>query len=215
MRRIFWRTIALVASLTTSALAADQKDHDDCNQTVDQDRRISGCTRVIEDRHETPENRALAYLGRGDTNFFKKDLDSAISDYTAVISLFPKAARAYNNRGASWAQKGDLGHAIADLNESLRLDPRAEYAFTQRGYVNLRLGHIDDAIADFDAALKAAVKDSDAEALYGRGIAKLRKGDAESGKADVVAAKTLRANVVDIGRKYYHVTPEGTPAPKN
>jgi hypothetical protein len=33
-------------------------------------------------------------------------------------------------------------------------------------------------------------------ALYGRGVARLKKGDAQSGSADIAAAKAINANVV-------------------
>ena len=44
-----------------------------------------------------------------------------------------------------------------------------------RGFVYLKLDQIDNAIKDYDAALKLDAKL--AGSLYGRGLAKLRKGD--------------------------------------
>jgi tetratricopeptide (TPR) repeat protein len=68
---------------------------------------------------------------------------------------------------------------------------------TTRGFVHLKLAQHDLAIADFDAALRLEPRQVDS--LYLRGLAKLRKGDSEGGRADAAAAKTIRSNVV---RKY-------------
>jgi hypothetical protein len=50
------------------------------------------------------------------------------------------------------------------------------------------------AIADYDSALRLDPKL--ASALYGRGLAKLKKGDTSEGATDLAAAKELEANVV-------------------
>lgn len=49
-----------------------------------------------------------------------------------------------------------------------------------------------EAIAQYDVALKLNPKL--AGALYGRGVAKQRKGDAAGGSADLAAAKAIQAN---------------------
>jgi hypothetical protein len=58
------------------------------------------------------------------------------------------------------------------------------------------MGQLDDAIKDYDAALKADPKI--AESLYGRGIAKVRKGDAAGGNGDIAAAKALNPGIADM-----------------
>jgi tetratricopeptide (TPR) repeat protein len=59
--------------------------------------------------------------------------------------------------------------------------------------VLLRAGKYDDAIADYNAALEIDPKR--AASLYGRGSAKLRKGDYEAGNADIAAARVMRPNI--------------------
>ena len=53
----------------------------------------------------------------------------------------------------------------------------------------------DDAIADYNARLIASP--DAAMSLYGRGIAKLLKGDATGGNADLTAARLLRPTIAD------------------
>ena len=94
---------------------------------------------------------------------------------------------------------GQLDQALTDCNESLRLrsDP---YTLDSRGLVHLKLGHYDAAIADYDAVLKSIPDFPDS--LYGRGMAKRKKGDAAGADADLSRAKALRAEIVDEFSRY-------------
>ena len=62
-----------------------------------------------------------------------------------------------------------------------------------RGLILLRMGRLDEAIGQFDGALKAQPKA--AWALYGRGVAKLKKGAKADGEADMAAAVAMRPGV--------------------
>jgi hypothetical protein len=55
------------------------------------------------------------------------------------------------------------------------------------------LGQWQLAVADFDSALQLDSKLP--SALYGRGFAKLKKGDLAGGNADIASAKTAEPNV--------------------
>jgi hypothetical protein len=52
---------------------------------------------------------------------------------------------------------------------------------------------VDQSILDYDAALKLNPKF--AGALYGRGLAKQKKGDRTGAEADFAAAKTIRPDI--------------------
>ena len=56
------------------------------------------------------------------------------------------------------------------------------------------------AIADFDAALEL-VPDN-ASSLYGRGLARLKKGDTAGGNADIKAAQAIKADIADQLARY-------------
>jgi tetratricopeptide (TPR) repeat protein len=73
-------------------------------------------------------------------------------------------------------------------------------ALTDRGIIHLRLGRQDDAIADFDAVLKIDPKL--AASLYGRGLAKLRKGDEPGAKIDLAAAKAIQGNIPEFHARF-------------
>src|SRR5262249_28756696 len=69
-----------------------------------------------------------------------------------------------------------------------------------RGYVNFKLGQFDSAIADYDAALR--IDPRRAASLYGRGLAKQKKGDVGGGNADIAAATAIRGDVADQFARY-------------
>ncbi|HLH92525.1 MAG TPA: tetratricopeptide repeat protein [Xanthobacteraceae bacterium] len=143
----------------------------------------------------------LAYNNRGNAWRDKGNRDRAIADYSEAIRLDPKYAAAYNNR--CWARAttgGDLQQALADCTEAVRLRPDDASAIDSRGFVYLRLDRLDDAIASYDAALK--IDPRMAESMYGRGVAKLRKGDTVGGNADIAAAKAAKTTIADEFAKW-------------
>lgn len=97
-----------------------------------------------------------------------------------------------------------LETALADCDEALRLLPTATPIQDSRAFVLLRLGRYDEAIAQYDAALKD--RPASGSSLYGRGLAKLRKGMAAEGQADLAAARAADSRV-DETFKEYGVTP--------
>jgi tetratricopeptide (TPR) repeat protein len=94
---------------------------------------------------------------------------------------------------------GQLDQALSDCNESLRLrtDP---YTLDSRGLVYLKLGQYDAAIADYDAVLKSVPDFPDS--LYGRGMAKRKKGDGAGSDMDLTRAKALRADIAAEFARY-------------
>ena len=66
-------------------------------------------------------------------------------------------------------------------------------AYDSRGLVNLKLGLYKKAISDYGIALMYNSKR--ASALYGRGIAKQRIGNAAGAKADIDAAKAIQPTI--------------------
>ena len=94
--------------------------------------------------------------------------------------------------------RGRLQEALADCKAALRIDPAdetgvGESAFANRGVIGLKLGEYDAAISDFDAALK---NDRHlGRALYGRGVARKKRGDAKGGDADLAAAIAVNPDI--------------------
>ncbi len=68
-----------------------------------------------------------------------------------------------------------------------------------RGFANLKLGQLDKAMADYSDALDINPKLP--TSLYGRGIARLRKGD-RRGSTDIAAAKAIDADIATEFARY-------------
>ena len=73
-------------------------------------------------------------------------------------------------------------------------------AYDSLGLIHLKMDQFGTAIDDFSSALRFDPKL--ASALYGRGLAKLRNGDVAGSKADISAAKTIRAEIGDDFTRY-------------
>jgi tetratricopeptide (TPR) repeat protein len=88
---------------------------------------------------------------------------------------------------------------LEDCEASLRLKAGDAFTLDSRGLCYLKLRELDLAIDDFTAALTANPKI--ANALYGRGLAKRKKGDESGAESDLVAARAVYA---DIAKEFWH-----------
>src|SRR5664279_3319864 len=88
-----------------------------------------------------------------------------------------KRPLALNSRCWARALLGvELDKALDDCNDAIDAEPKNFAYLDSRGWVHLRLGRNREAIADFDHAL--ALRPALPGALYGRGLAETRVGDA-------------------------------------
>jgi len=195
-------TIAAFAAWGAPAAAQTDQDARWCRgeDGASLEQTLAGCTAVIERRTDTPQQIALAYSLRGGAVYYKGDPVAAIADYDQAIRLDPGFARAFNNRCWARAVVSRLPEAVADCDESLRLKPDVANTLENRGFAWLKMGQYDRAIADYEAGLLLNPVNR-ADYLYGRGLAKLKKGDA-SGAADVAAAKTLHEKIAEEFASY-------------
>src|SRR5262249_38482920 len=108
--------VVLVGILMSAApaLSATQQDIDNCNQGTDLDRRVEGCTRLIEDRNEDRDNRVVGFNNRALVYLERGDLRRAIRDLTSALRLDSTSAETLLNRGMVYARRGDFVRAIAD-----------------------------------------------------------------------------------------------------
>jgi tetratricopeptide (TPR) repeat protein len=144
------------------------------------------------------------YTDRGELYLERGDYDLAIADFDRVIKLAPNYAMGWTDRCRALVLAGRrLEQAFDDCNEALKIDPKfvndmvkagSVSAIGDRALVRLKLGQFAAAIDDFDKALELTPKS--AEALYGRGVAKQKKGDAAGGQADIGAAKAIQSGIV-------------------
>ena len=88
--------LALVFALSATGAWADR--YSDCNQNKDRDRRIRGCTQIIErGEKETRKSRGIAYINRGVVYARKGDKVQAIANYRMALEINPSHQNAKNN----------------------------------------------------------------------------------------------------------------------
>jgi lipoprotein NlpI len=192
--------LLLLLVWSMASLAASRRDFDDC-QASEPVARIAACTRIVDDRGENPRNRLVAYFNRGRAWRDKGELDRAIADFTAAITLDPKLAQLYNSRGVTWGTKGNLDRAIADFTEAIKLDSQYAEGYFNRAAAADRKREFDRAIADYTEAARLDPNSSYA-AICGRGLARIGKGEFDRAIADFNEAVRLdaRSSIAYFGR---------------
>ena len=148
------------------------------------------------DNTDLPVEIGLAYAQGG-------AFETAIQQFDGWVSAHPKAAdlaqvlsmRCWTR--AVWGR--DLEKALTDCDAALRGE-RVSAVMENRGLVLLRLGRVDEAIKQYDAAIRAQPKA--AWALYGRGLAELKKGEKAEGDADIRAATAIAPNLPQEAKRY-------------
>jgi tetratricopeptide (TPR) repeat protein len=125
----------------------------------------------------------------------------AIAQYDLWIQNHPDDSKRVLALGArcraSAIQNEDLAGGLADCNRALSIgdkkNPNYGHLFANRGLLELRQANYEKAIADFDAALKTMPKN--AFALYGRGVAKMRKNKTAEGETDIAEAVKIAPSI--------------------
>ena len=139
-----------------------------------------------------------------DIHLRKGEYDRAIADASAAIRLDPKndvSAVAFNIRGDAYRYKRDYDRTIADYSQAILLVPYTVAFLRNRANTLFLAGKYDMAIADYEALMRLSPRAA-ADALYGRGMAKLKKGDVVDGNADIAAAKQMNINIAQEFAKF-------------
>jgi tetratricopeptide (TPR) repeat protein len=117
-----------------------------------------------------PDPESVAgYFGRGNARRAAGDYDAALADYDQALVL--------------WHRTSAFASPAADIHRA-------------RGDAYRGKGDLDRAIAAYDTALKL-IPDEPA-ALYGRGLAKTKKGYQAGGDADIAAAQAINPGIAEL-----------------
>jgi tetratricopeptide (TPR) repeat protein len=168
----------------------------------DYDRAIQDSTEAI----KRDPAKVAAYTTRANAYSDKGDHDHAILDYNAALRINPKDPVTLNNRCDEFGLLAQFLAARLDCDEALRIRPNHNNTLRHRGLVLLALGKFDEALVDYTNLTQQNPKDADS--LFGRGSAKLKKGDVAGGNDDIAAAKAMKADVEKTFWRY------GAPAAK-
>jgi tetratricopeptide (TPR) repeat protein len=119
---------------------------------------LSVCSRALEGDSLSRRDRAATLVNRGIIHMQARDLESAVSDYRAAISLDQSLAEAHVNLGIALLHRGGQDQAaIETLTRALEMKPaRPEVAFYTRAVAHEMLGNVREAFEDYSAAAAAA-----------------------------------------------------------
>jgi tetratricopeptide (TPR) repeat protein len=135
--------------------------------------------------HEALNNRGAWYNERG-------EIDKALTDINASISLNPRQPRAYNNRSMIHFLKKDYASSLRDVDSALVMEPKLAEAWCNRGNAFFDLKQYDSAISNYTMALKYSPNFPSNYA--NRGSAYLKKGDFLLARKDYEKAISQAAN---------------------
>jgi len=143
--------VAFIAGMAGPASASDDPAADCFSE--DLERRIAGCTALIERRDQGMADLSLAYAMRALAYSLKGRYAPAISDYDTAISLRPDFAVALNNRAWAYFRWGKAATGLPDVERSLELSPTSPHTLDTRAHIRQALGDPQAALRDYDQAM--------------------------------------------------------------
>ena len=142
---------ALLLALGLAASARADSAADCFSEDID--RRIEGCTALIERRDNSVADLSMAYAMRALAFSLKGHYDTAVRDYDTAIAMKPDFAVALNNRAWAYFRWGKPQTGLPDVEKSLQLSPTSPHALDTRAHIRQAMGDIRGALQDYDAAI--------------------------------------------------------------
>lgn len=149
----WWAAAILGIAMAGPVLASDAMDDHDCF-SGDNEKRITGCTELIERPGLPQQLLSSAYAMRALGYSLKGEYDVAIQDYDAAIGLSPDFAVALNNRAWAYFKSGRPIEGLPDVERSLRVQPTSPHAYDTRAHIRQATGDPNGALRDYEAAMR-------------------------------------------------------------
>jgi tetratricopeptide (TPR) repeat protein len=137
-------------------------------------------------------NSWLAHNNLGSVYVGKGDLEEAIQEYLAVLSLQPNYATAHYDLGTIYLRQGRLEEAIQEFLTALRLQPFYVNVHNNLGNAYLRQGRLEEAIQEFLTVL--GLQPDLTQAHYNLGNAYKLKGLEDEARKQFEMALKLNPN---------------------
>lgn len=118
------------------------------------DRRISGCSALIDTPGLPEEQRSLAFSMRALAYSLLGMFDKAIADYDQALGVNPDFPLALNNRAWAYFKLGRPGDGLEDVERALALSPGSPYALDTRAHIRQSMGDAEAALRDYELAMR-------------------------------------------------------------
>jgi tetratricopeptide (TPR) repeat protein len=145
--------VVLAVVMAAAAPAATRADAAADCFSEDIERRIRGCSELIEQRDQNVADLSLAYAMRALAYSLKGAYEIAVRDYDVAISMRPDFAVALNNRAWAYFRWGKAATGLPDVEKSLELSPTSSHALDTRAHIHQALGRTQMALRDYDRAM--------------------------------------------------------------
>lgn len=119
----------------------------------DNERRLSGCSALIETPGLGQEDLSLAFAMRALAYSLKGNYERALADYDEAIRINPAFAVALNNRAWALFKAGRAREGMPDVERSLALQPMSSHSLDTRAHIRQQLGDLTGALADYEMAM--------------------------------------------------------------
>jgi tetratricopeptide (TPR) repeat protein len=120
----------------------------------DNERRITGCTRLLDVPGLSKAEQSLAYAMRALAHSLRGRYDQALPDYDKAIELDPGSAIALNNRAWAYYKTGAARRGLRDVERSIALQPTSAHAHDTRAHIHQDMGNPASALADYERAAR-------------------------------------------------------------
>ncbi|MBX9590396.1 MAG: hypothetical protein K2X43_13900 [Hyphomonadaceae bacterium] len=149
------RSAGLMAGLALLVSLAGSLRADDAVNCFGEDieRRISGCTALIERRDPSIAELSAVYAMRALAYSLKGQYATAIGDYDIAIDMRPDFAVALNNRAWAYFRWGRAATGLPDVEKSLQLSPTSAHSLDTRAHIRQALGEPQAALRDYNKAM--------------------------------------------------------------
>jgi len=151
MTRLFTIVVVLVLSAGLAAPARADAAADCFSEDIE--RRIEGCTALIEQRDQSVADLSFAYAMRALAYSLKGSYATAIRDYDMAINMRPDFAVALNNRAWAYFRWGKAATGLSDVEKSLQLSPTSPHTLDTRAHIRQAMGDPQGALSDYDKAM--------------------------------------------------------------
>ena len=138
---------------------------------------------------------ADALVARGSAYANKREYDSALTDLTKTVELFPEKVQGYKFRGLAYLRTDHFEEAIQDFNKAIDLGSKDAGVYSNRGLAYYKTGDFEKAIKDYSKAID--LNPYSAMIYSNRGEAWLHLKEWEKAKADLIIAKDMGNDIVE------------------
>lgn len=145
--------VVLLLAAYSAAFAAPANTIAECF-SENNEKRIAGCSALIESPQVDDGTRSLAYAMRALALSLEGGLMQALPDYDMAIKLDPASAMALNNRGWVLYKLGRLREALVDVERALELAPASPHAHDTRAHIRQASGEPRAALRDYEQAIR-------------------------------------------------------------